>query len=69
MTDVGAVLPGEAAAAPAWSDEEASRPTQDLPLAQLVQITLYWLGISALQGGIGIAVQKRPPGPSPSRAC
>jgi MFS family permease len=61
MTDVAAVLPGEAGAAPAWSDAEAARPTQELPLRQLVQITLYWLGISALQGGIGIAVQKRLP--------
>jgi MFS family permease len=44
-----------------WSDEDAARPTEPLPLRQLLQITVYWLGISALQGGVGIAVQKRLP--------
>ena len=63
MAEVGAV----AAEGPAigsvdeWSDQEAARPTAFLPLRQLLQISLYWLGISAIQGGVGIAVQKRVP--------
>jgi len=55
---------GESAAE--WADQDAARPTAHLPLAQLLQITLYWLGISALQGGVGIAVQKRLPGLVPA---
>jgi MFS family permease len=42
-------------------EEEAARPTERLPMRQLVQISLYWLGINAIMGGIGIAIQKRVP--------
>src|SRR5438105_201066 len=43
-------------------DEElTARPTEPLPLRQLGQIALYWLGINAIMGGIGIAIQKRVP--------
>ena len=61
--EVGAVLPGMAPEANVgnWSDEEAARPTEALPLRQLVQISLYWLGINAIMGAIGIAIQKRVP--------
>jgi MFS family permease len=64
MAEVGAVLPGVAAEAGVdalASDAEAARPTEPLPLAQLVQISLYWLGINAIMGAIGIAIQKRVP--------
>ena len=64
MTEAGAVLPGVATGAGAiedWSDEEAARPTEPLPWRQLAQISLYWLGINAIMGGIGIAIQKRVP--------
>ena len=47
------------------SDQEAARPTEALPLRQLLQITIYGLGIAALQGAVGIAVQKRLPGMVP----
>jgi MFS family permease len=43
-------------------DEELSaRPTERLPMRQLLQISVYWLGINAIMGGIGIAIQKRVP--------
>ncbi len=47
--------------APVDLEEEAARPTERLPMRQLVQISLYWLGINAIMGGIGIAIQKRVP--------
>jgi MFS family permease len=43
-------------------DEDAgARPTEPLPFSQLLQISLYWLGINAIMGGIGIAIQERIP--------
>jgi MFS family permease len=44
-----------------WSDEDAARPTAALPFRQLLQISVYWLGINAIMGGIGIALQERVP--------
>jgi MFS family permease len=64
VTEVGVVLPGvapEAGPVVEWSDEDAARPTAALPLRQLLQISVYWLGINAIMGGIGIAIQKRVP--------
>ncbi|HEY5629350.1 MAG TPA: MFS transporter, partial [Candidatus Limnocylindrales bacterium] len=66
MTEVGALgaevpVVGPAGTSDEWSDQEAARPTAFLPLRQLLQISLYWLGISAIQGGVAIAVQKRVP--------
>jgi MFS family permease len=67
VAEVGAIPVGDVPGPVVeWSDEEAARPTQALPLRQLLQITLYWLGISSLQGGIGIAVQKRLPAMVPA---
>ena len=44
----------------AGDDEDlGARPTQRLPLRQLVQISLYWLGINAIWGGVGIFNQRR----------
>jgi MFS family permease len=39
--------------------EDAARPTERLPLRQLLQISLYWLGINAVWGGVGIFNQRR----------
>jgi len=58
------VLPSTLAAVE-WSDEDAARPTEPLPLRQLAQIAVYWLGINAIMGGIGIALQERVPGMVP----
>jgi MFS family permease len=67
VAEVGAVLPGTVpeAGVVEWSDEDAARPTEALPLRQLLQISLYWLGINAIMGGIGIALQERVPGMVP----
>ncbi|HEX5240440.1 MAG TPA: MFS transporter [Candidatus Limnocylindrales bacterium] len=61
--DALALPPADAMTSPAAdaAEETGARPTERLPVAQLLQITLYWLGIAALQGGLGIAVQKRLP--------
>ena len=68
MAEVGAVLADvlpSTVAADEWSDEDAARPTEPLPLRQLAQISIYWLGINAIMGGIGIAIQERVPGMVP----
>jgi len=46
-----------------WRDEaqEGARPTERLPIRQLFQLSLYWLGINAIMGGIGVVVQKQVP--------
>jgi MFS family permease len=64
VTEAGAVLPGAIPdSGPAReherSDEDAARPTAALPLRQLLQISLYWLGINAIMGGINVAVVER----------
>jgi MFS family permease len=38
-----------------------ARPTEHLPLRQLFQLSVYWLGINSIMGGIGVVVQKRIP--------
>jgi MFS family permease len=48
-------------------DDASARPTARLPLRQLLQISIYWLGINAIWGGVGIFNQQRvddlaPPG-------
>jgi MFS family permease len=48
------------------SDEDAARPTERLPLRELFQISIYWLGINAIMGGIGIAIQERVPAMVPA---
>ena len=62
----------EAAAAPTCGRDRGrrrrgARPTERLPIRQLVQISIYWLGINAIWGGVGIFNQERvdqlaPPG-------
>jgi MFS family permease len=51
----------------ALEDDGGARPTARLPLRQLLQISIYWLGINAIWGGVGIFNQQRlddiaPPG-------
>jgi len=41
--------------------ESDDRPTEALPMRQLLQVSMYWFGISVLWGGMGIVVQDRIP--------
>jgi MFS family permease len=41
--------------------DEGARPTEYLPLRQLVQLSVYWFGINSIMGGLGVVVQKRIP--------
>ena len=44
------------------SDEDLDlRPTEPLPLRQIIQIAVYWLGINAIWGGMGTVIQERVP--------
>lgn len=61
MGEAVVAVPGVAGAEIGPSDEDAARPTERLPLRQLFQISLYWLGINAIMGGINIAIQERVP--------
>ena len=38
-----------------------ARPTERLPLRQLLQLSVYWLGINTIWGGLGVFVQERIP--------
>jgi MFS family permease len=41
-------------------DHEAGRrPTADLPIGHLVRISLYWLGLTAIDGAVGVFTQNR----------
>jgi len=42
-------------------DDIGARPTERLPLRQLVQLSVYWLGIQAIWGGVGVFTQERIP--------
>ena len=44
-----------ATAIPSASD----RPTQLLPLAQLLRLSVYWLGLIAVVNGLGVILQER----------
>ncbi len=42
------------------SDEPGTgRPTANLPIGHLVRISLYWLGLTAIDGAVGLFVQNR----------
>lgn len=41
--------------------DTGARPTVRLPIRQLVQLSVYWLGINAIWGGVGIFTQERIP--------
>jgi MFS family permease len=57
---VGVAVEGEVVAG-AVDEEAGARPTERLPVRQLVQISLYWLGINAIWGGVGVFTQERIP--------
>jgi MFS family permease len=37
----------------------ASRPTTSLPVSHLARISLYWLGLTAIDGAVGLFIQNR----------
>ena len=42
------------------TDPDAGRrPTADLPIGHLVRISLYWLGLTAIDGAVGVFIQNR----------
>ena len=44
---------------PPATDLPGSRPTATLPLGQLIRISLYWLGLTAIDGAVGLFNQNR----------
>jgi len=59
---VAGTPPVEAVITPgAAGGEEGARPTEILPLRQLLQLSVYWFGINSIMGGLGVVVQKRIP--------
>jgi MFS family permease len=44
---------------PAIADEASFRPTATLPIGHLVRISLYWLGLTAIDGAVGLFIQNR----------
>ena len=45
--------------AEATLDETYFRPTLALPLGHLIRISLYWLGLTAIDGAVGLFIQNR----------
>ena len=45
--------------AEATFDETSVRPTLALPLGHLIRISLYWLGLTAIDGAVGLFIQNR----------
>ncbi len=41
------------------NDAVGSRPTSVLPLGHLARISLYWLGLTAIDGAVGLFIQNR----------
>ncbi len=48
-----------AQAGPADDAEEGARPTVLLPMRQLVRISLYWLGLTAVDAAVGLFITNR----------
>ncbi|HET9756607.1 MAG TPA: MFS transporter [Candidatus Limnocylindrales bacterium] len=44
---------------PAIADQASFRPTATLPVGHLVRISLYWLGLTAIDGAVGLFIQNR----------
>ena len=40
-------------------DAESGRPTVALPVGHLIRISLYWLGLTAIDGAVGLFIQNR----------
>lgn len=55
MTDIASDGPDGWTADP----EVGDRPTTDLPIGHLVRISLYWLGLTAIDGAVGVFTQNR----------
>lgn len=55
MNDEGRAAPIQPAIVGATGD----RPTTDLPIGHLVRISLYWLGLTAIDGAVGVFIQNR----------
>ena len=57
MTDIASDGPGGRTVD---ADADAGhRPTTDLPIGHLVRISLYWLGLTAIDGAVGVFTQNR----------
>jgi MFS family permease len=44
---------------PATQTDDTARPTRTLAVSHLVRISLYWLGLTAIDGAVGGAIQSR----------
>jgi len=40
-------------------DAAGARPTVSLPIGHIVRISLYWMGLTAIDGAVGVFVQNR----------
>jgi MFS family permease len=43
----------------ATAESASGRPTANLPVGHLIRISLYWLGLTAIDGAVGLFVQNR----------
>jgi MFS family permease len=41
------------------TDQASFRPTRALPVGHLIRISLYWLGLTAIDGAVGLFIQNR----------
>ncbi len=41
------------------SEADSGRPTVALPIGHLIRISLYWLGLTAIDGAVGLFIQNR----------
>src|ERR1700741_724177 len=39
--------------------DDAGRPARALPIGHLIRISLYWLGLTAIDGAVGLFIQNR----------
>lgn len=44
---------------PELTDQGSFRPTTALPVGHLIRISLYWLGLTAIDGAVGLFIQNR----------
>lgn len=44
---------------PELTDQGSFRPTKALPVGHLIRISLYWLGLTAIDGAVGLFIQNR----------
>ena len=54
MTDIATTVPPVDT-----HPDDGARPTALLPFAQLLRISLYWLGLTAIDGAVGLFIQNR----------